>query len=149
MASARIQFLSPATGYIELTQDIIVPLSFGLGDIRDISKRAGAFSKSIVVPGTKQNKDILSHLYDLNIVTGAFDVNKIQKAIIIDEAGSIVFNNGIVQLIDVNKINNTFTNEEEISFTLLVKDTIGDFFTSMGNKELRDLNFSEFGHRFD
>jgi hypothetical protein len=155
MASARIQFLSPATGYIELTEDIIVPLSFGLGDIRDISKRAGAFSKSIVVPGTKQNKDILSHLYDLNIVTGVFDVNKIQKAIIIDEAGSIVFNNGIVQLIDVNKVNNTFTNEEEISFTLLVKDTTGDFFTSMGNKELRKtkefpgLDFSEFGHRFD
>jgi hypothetical protein len=149
MASAKLQFLSPATGYIELTEDIIVPLSFGLGDIRDISKRAGAFSKSIVVPGTKQNKELLSHLYDLNIVTGAFNVNKIQKAIILDAYGSIVFNNGIVQLIDVNKVNNTFTNEEEISFTLLVKDTTGDFFTSMGNKELKDLNFSEFGHRFD
>ena len=156
MATARIQFLSPATGYIELSQDIVVPLSFGLGDIRDISKRAGAFSKSIVIPGTKQNKDILSHLYDLNIVTGTFDVNKLQKCIILDEAGSILFNNGIVQLIDVNKSNSTFTNEEEISFTLLVKDTTGDFFTSMGNKELKKLkqddgglDFSEFNHRFD
>jgi hypothetical protein len=149
MGSARIQFLSPATGYIELTQDIVVPLSFGVADIRDIGKRSGAFSKSVVVPGTKQNKETLSHLYDLNIVTGVFNVNKLQKAIIIDEFGSILFNNGIVQLIDVNKVNNTFTNEEEISFTLLIKDTTGDFITSMSDKKLSDLDFSEFTHLFN
>ena len=139
--TARIQLTGDNSGYLELAQELSLPLNFGLGDIRDISQKTGAFSKSIVIPGTKNNKELLNHYYNVNVEAGTFDINKLQKCIVIGEDGSVLFDNGILQLTEINRDDKSFTQYDNLSFTLLVKDTAGDFFTAMSNKELTDLYF--------
>ena len=46
------------------------PLTKTVSDIRDISKRGGSFSKTVVFPGTKDNNLIFGQLYDINISSG-------------------------------------------------------------------------------
>jgi hypothetical protein len=55
-------------GYLDVTEDVIVPITYSIGDIRDISKKNGAFSKSIKIKGTKVNNILFNNYYDVNIV---------------------------------------------------------------------------------
>lgn len=146
---ARIQFIDNNLGYLELKEEFSIPLNFSIGDIRDISKRKSSFSKTIKAPGTDNNNNLLNHYYDVNVAAGTFDINKIQKCNIIGDTGEILFENGVIQLLRINMIQNTFTERDEIEYELLVKDTSGDFFTQMGNKKLEDLSFGDWNHRYD
>ena len=62
------------TGVLEVRQDVAFPLNFSVADIRDISKRSGTFSKTIVLAGTDNNNQLLNHYYDVNIEAGTFNV---------------------------------------------------------------------------
>jgi hypothetical protein len=48
----RIQL---STGYLDVKDGTAFPLNFSIGDIRDISKRTGSFSKTITLVGNSNN----------------------------------------------------------------------------------------------
>jgi hypothetical protein len=63
----RIQL---STGYLDVKDGTAFPLNFSIGDIRDISKRTGSFSKTITLVGNSNNNNLLNHYYDINIQAG-------------------------------------------------------------------------------
>jgi len=63
------------TGYLDVKDGTNLPINFGIGDIRDISKKTGTFSKTITLDGTKNNHELLNHYYDTNVIAGTFNVN--------------------------------------------------------------------------
>lgn len=133
-----IQLLDKNAGYVEVLQDTGVPLNFGVAEIRDITTRKGAFSKTITLAGTKNNAKMLNHYYDLNVTSGVFDINKKQR-VSITQNGVIVLSEGYMQLISVNKRQNTMTEDDIVSYTVEIKDAVADFFTTINGKELTDL----------
>jgi hypothetical protein len=138
----RIQLES---GYLDVAEDTAFPLNFGVADVRDVSARSGAFSKTITLSGTKNNHDLLNHYYDVNIVAGTFNINTLTKCIVIQN-GLPVMENATLQLISVNKSQKTDAYEHEVSYSVLVKDSQADFFTKLDNKELTDIDFSDLNH---
>ena len=40
-------------GYLDIDENVSVPLNFSVAEIQDISKRQGGYSKTIKLPGTK------------------------------------------------------------------------------------------------
>jgi hypothetical protein len=48
-----------ATGYLDVKEGTAFPLTFQVGDIRDISKRKGSFSKTITLVGINNKNDQL------------------------------------------------------------------------------------------
>ena len=138
----RIQL---STGYLDVAEDTAFPLNFGVADVRDVSKRSGAFSKTITLAGTKNNHDLLNHYYDVNVVAGTFDINAVTKCIVIQN-GLPVMEDATLQLISVNKEQSTDAYEQKITYSVLVKDSQADFFTKLDNKELTDIDFSDFNH---
>jgi hypothetical protein len=64
-------------GILDVRPDVNVPLTFSVGEIRDITKRTGTFSKTIVLPATDNNNRILNHYYDVNVEAGTFDLTKL------------------------------------------------------------------------
>ena len=62
-------------GYLDISQDVPVPLNFSVAEIQDISKRQGGFSKTIELPGTANNNNLFSNLFDVNITDTTFDPN--------------------------------------------------------------------------
>ncbi len=141
----RIQLES---GYLDVAEDTAFPLNFGVADVRDVSARSGAFSKTITLSGTKNNHDLLNHYYDVNIVAGTFNINTLTKCIVIQN-GLPVMENATLQLISVNKSQKTDAYEHEVSYSVLVKDSQADFFTKLDNKELTDIDFSDLNHVLD
>lgn len=139
MYNVQIQLES---GYLDIKEGTAFPLNFGVADIRDVSKRSGAFSKSIVLSGTKNNHELLGHYYDVNIQVGTFNINTLTKCSVIQN-GIPILENATLQLISVNKKQNTSNFEASIEYEVLIKDDASDFFVKLDNSELTDLDFSD------
>lgn len=139
----QIRFIESNSGYIDLYDNIDAPFTFNVAEIRDISKRTGAFSKTITVPGTINNNQMLNYYFDVNIQDSTFNVKKLQKCQIIQN-GIVILDNAYVQLTAVRKRQNVQTQEDFIEYDLYIKDSVGNFFTQLGAKELTDLSPSQF-----
>lgn len=137
----RIQLIGDLKGYLNIEKDSVFPLTFSIADIRDVSKKKGTFSKSIMLSGDKNNNTLLNNYFDVNIVSGTFDINKLQYCNVIQN-GIPILENALMQLISINKEQKNSNYEEQISYTVLIKDTTADFFSVINNKYLRDLDFT-------
>jgi len=132
-------------GVLDVRPDVNFPLTFSVGEIRDITKRTGTFSKTIVLPSTDNNNRILNHYYDVNIQAGTFDVTKLTYCQVLQN-DVIILEDAILQLVAVNKSQSTDAHEQVVNYEVLIKDTKAELFTSITNAELTDLDFSDLNH---
>ena len=141
----RIQL---ATGYLDVKEGTAFPLNFQVGDIRDISKRQGNYSKTITLTGSKNNNNLLNHYYDVNIVEGTFNINALTTGSVIQD-GIPIMEDVSIQLTSVKKAQMTDGYEEHVEYEVLIKDSKADFFTAIANKDLTDIDFSDLNHTYD
>jgi hypothetical protein len=134
----KIQLLDTNAGYLEVLDGTTFPVNFAVGDIRDLSKRTGTFTKSITLAGTKNNAKMLNHYYDLNVQSGTFDINKRQRCSVLQN-NVVIIQEAYLQLISVNKTQNNLTEDDKVTYTVQIKDAAGNFFTDITGKELTDL----------
>jgi hypothetical protein len=140
----RIQL---STGYLDVKEGTAFPLNFSIGDIRDLTKRTGTFSKTITLVGSKNNHNLLGHHYDVNIEEGTFNINTITKCTVLQNDVPIM-EDALLQLVNVRKSQMTDAHEQMVEYDVLVKDTQCEFYTAITNKELTDLDFSDLDHTF-
>lgn len=134
-------------GYLNVKDNSNFPITFKVSDIRDLSSRKGTFSKTITLVGDDNNNQLLGNLYDVNIQTGTFDINKLTRCTVLQDGLPIV-EDAYLQLIAVNKLQSTTQHEQHVEYNVIVKDSQSDFFTKLGSAELTDLDFSDFDHLF-
>ncbi len=137
-----------STGQLDVAENVSVPITFNIGDIRDLTSRKGTFSKSIVLEGTKNNHELLGHYYDVNIQAGTFNINTLTKCQVVQN-GVPILDDALLQLVSVNKVQNNNSYEDEVNYTVLIKDSRSEFFTAITNANLTDLDFSDLNHVFD
>ena len=136
-------------GYLDVRNEFPLPLTMGIGDIRDISKRTGSFSKTIKLSGSKNNNLLLNNYFDINTKSLNFDINKKQRCAIIQN-GIVILDNLYLRLINVFKTqSNSLLIDELVEYEVEVRDNVGDFFNEINTKELTDLNISEFNHIYE
>jgi len=136
------------TGVLDVRQDVAFPLNFSVGDIRDISKRSGTFSKTIVLAGTDNNNRLLNHYYDVNIEAGTFNISTLTKCQVVQN-NVVILENALLQLVNVNKQQLTDAHEQVINYEVVIKDTKAELFTTMNSAELDNLDFSDLDHYQD
>jgi hypothetical protein len=134
-------------GYLDVKEGTAFPLNFSVGDIRDLSKRNGTFSKTITLVGSKNNHNLLGHYYDVNIQEGTFNINTITKCTVLQNDVPIV-EDALLQLVNVRKSQLTDSYEQQVEYEVLVKDSQAEFYTAITNNELTDLDFSDMNHIF-
>jgi hypothetical protein len=141
----RIQL---STGYLDVKEGTSFPLNFSIGDIRDISKRTGNFSKTITLVGNSNNNNLLNHYYDVNIQAGTFNINTLTSCDVIQD-GIPVMTNATLQLINIKKSQLTSAYEQMVEYEVLIKEDRGTFFTDISNKYLNNIDFSDLDHFVD
>lgn len=146
----RIQLISPQEGYLDVKGGTVFPLNFSVAEIRDISQRNGKFSKTITLAGTHNNNALLNHYFNVNTVALTFDVNVLQRVNVIQNDVPIL-RNAYLQLLSVNRIADTqlVQGEQLVEYEVLIKDATANLFTSIADKELRDLSFSDLDHTYE
>ena len=133
------------SGVLDVRDDVNFPLTFSVGEIRDITKRTGTFSKTIVLPATDNNNQLLNHYYDVNIDAGTFDITQLTRCQVLQN-DVIILEDAILQLVAVNKYQTTDAYEQVANYEVLIKDTKAELFTAITNAELTDIDFSDLNH---
>ena len=135
------------TGVLDVSENLALPITFSVGDIRDLSSRKGTFSKTVTLAGTKNNNELLGHYYDVNIQAGTFNINTLTKCQVIQN-GVPILDEALLQLVSVNKLQTSTRYEDEVTYEVLIKDSRAEFFTAITNANLTDLDFSDLDHVF-
>jgi len=137
-----------STGVLDVAETLSLPITFNIGDIRDLTSRKGTFSKTVTLEGTKNNNELLGHYYDVNIQAGTFNINALTKCQVIQN-GVPILDEALLQLVSVNKVQLNNSYEDEVTYSVLIKDSRAEFFTAITNANLTDLDFSDLDHSFD
>lgn len=116
-----------------------ISLNYDIANIKDISGRNSAYSKTIKLPDDAHNREMLGYITNL-AVDSTVDANKIIKAWIMVD--TICVFEGVLQL---KKFDKNFKNGE-FDIEVVVYADNDTFFTLMGDKYLTDMDFSEYDH---
>lgn len=144
----KIQLVDTNQGFLDLKENTDIPINMAVADIKNITSRKGTFSKTIKLAGSKNNNILLNNYFDVNVIEGTFNINTLQKCIVLENNIPIV-ENAYLQLIAVNKIQSTNQHDALVEYDVVIKNNASDFFTKIGNGELTDLDFSGYDHTYN
>jgi hypothetical protein len=126
------------------TQELPVSTNMSIADIREPDKRQGAFSKTLVIPGSGEVKRVFEFIFQINSSLSSFNPNiKTPAKYYVNEV--LVFD-GSLQLL---KINNTFLNDyESTTFECSLIGENGNLFLDIAGLYLTDIDLSDLDHTF-
>ena len=136
---------------LDVMEGLDFSFNYSIADVRDPNKRSTNYSKTIKCPSTKNNDLLFGHIYDVNIsnpnnpsdvnIEVNFNPNKKAEARVIQDGVEVM--TGVVQLRSIT-INNGRYDYEVVFIGNLVT-----FFSEIGKKKLREIDFSDLDHTYD
>ena len=133
---------------LDLYDNVSIPINKSIIDIQNIAERKSDFSKTITLPGTSNNNNIFSNIFNLarsvqNDETYNFapDFNPSLKA------DAILYKNGIVQLQGYLQLTNiNVLDDYQIEYEVIIIGKTANLFQDLGDKKLNELDLSAFNH---
>lgn len=131
---------------IDLSEEFSILITKSIADIREPDKRSSDWTKTITIPGSKANNQIFGHIFEIEHTVLSdtqfntnYNPNKKADAVVL--ADGIIQMQGFIRLIsiDVNDSN-------DITYSCTIHGQTADLFTSISEKNLYELDFSEYNH---
>lgn len=119
---------------LDLYDTISLPITYSIADIRQPDQRQGTFTKTISLPGTKQNNHLFTHIFRVNKVTNVNDFNPSLKASCLILEDSVEIFKGSLRLNDIS-----YLEDGEIIYNCVAFGETTDLFFSLANKEIVEL----------
>lgn len=132
---------SPETISLDLTDDVSVPMTFSIDDIRFPEKRTTAFSKTIELPATHRNNEALARIYEISS-EATFNPNKQARAIL--KGDGITAFDGVLCLDDI-----ILKNYQPFKYQVSFLGNVKNIFSIWGNKKVSELDYSQYDHLYD
>lgn len=132
---------------VDIDQDAPFPLTFNISDIKDLTARKGNKSKTITLPGTKNNTALMLSVYTLsateNISGTDSDFVDFDPSI---KAECQYYQNGLLEFNGVAQLMSCKLMDGVWSFDItLVSDTI-DYISRLAKIKINELGWSEYNH---
>lgn len=145
MTTELIVKTSTTNASLDLLDDVPVSLNFAIADIKDPSKRNGAFSKTVKLPGSNTNNEFFEHVFDVNVSTNAFNPNVRTECWVLQD--SIEVFRGYLRLreINVELVNDT----QKVTYDVNLLGDTRDLFGAIGDNKLQDLTWSDLDHTYN
>lgn len=142
---ARFEIMVEVNGvksYIDTYKEEPISLTYNIADIMDIGARNSSFSKTIKIPETSNNRKLFGDISNLS-VDASFNPNKKSKAYIMVD--TVVVLEGYLQLRKayVDKDGN------KAEYEVVIYADNDNFFKTIGDNYLSDLDISELDHTWD
>jgi hypothetical protein len=132
---------------VDINQSIPFPLTFNISDIKDLSSRKGNKSKTITLPGTRINHQLMTNVFLLTAsekisttTSGIVNFDPSIKATCQYYENGLLQFNGIAQLMECKLMNGTWSFE-----ITMVSDTI-DYIAALKKIKVNELDFSAYDH---
>lgn len=120
---------------IELSESEPIALSYQVNDIAELADRQANYSNTFTVPDTNNNRIVLGFS---NSTQSNSNVPYRKCPCVYIQEGIYIFQNGVAII-----------EQFDGSFQITMYSGIFDFFSQMGEKTLKDIDWSEFDHLYD
>lgn len=135
---------------VDISQGISNLLTYAIDDLQNLDSKTTAFSKTIVLPGSSRNNDILGNIFDINNSNFTVDAspnygynfNAAKSAKCRIEVDGMQVIKGVFRLLEI------IIDGKLIEYECAVFGELGGFFTSLSNKKIEDLDFSTYNHTY-
>ena len=132
---------------VDIDQSIPFPLTFNISDIKDLSSRKGNKSKTITLPGTRVNHQLMTSVFLLTatekISTTTSGIVNFDPSI---KATCQYYNNGLLEFNGIAQLMECKLNNGTWSFEItMVSDTI-DYIAQLKKVKVNELDYSEYDH---
>lgn len=129
------------SGTIDMYDDIAIACTYSIADIRNPESRNANYSKTITIPGTKNNNKLFGQMFEIGI-SDTFNPNvKIPAEIMID---SVIVLTGYMQLLAITR-----NDKNKIEYSCAVIGKIGNIFQNLSDHKLEELDLSEYDHTYN
>ena len=136
---------------LDLFDNVPLPINKSIIDIQNIAERKSDFSKTITLPGTSNNNDIFSNIFNLarstkntNTYNFAPDFNPNLKADAILYKNGIAMIQGYLQLTNINVVD-----DNQIEYEIIIIGKFANLFQDLGEKKLNELDLSAYDHTWN
>jgi hypothetical protein len=136
---------------LDLYDNVPLPINKSIIDIQNIAERKSDFSKTITLPGTSNNNDIFSNIFNLarttentNTYNFAPDFNPNLKADAILYKNGIAMIQGYLQLTNINIVD-----DYQIEYEIIIIGKFANLFQDLGEKKLNELDLSAYDHTWN
>ena len=135
---------------VDLDSDVVIPLNYAIADIRNPEAKNSTFSKTISLPGTVNNNEIFSFLFNTSVAVNSsgtyqydlgFDPNLKSECVILYEGAEIF--KGYLELNKIVKID-----DYSVRYEVTCTGNLVNLFFSIGEKFLSDVDLSEYNHAY-
>ena len=130
---------------VDLSKAIPFPLTYQISDIKDLSARKGASSKTITLPGSRINSNIMVTVFALTtsdsdspVTVANFDPSR--------KASARYYQDGILQFEGICKLNECIKKNGVWTFNIVLFAEQIDVVGLLKNFKIRELGWSEYNH---
>lgn len=132
---------------VDLAERPTFPFSFSVVELTDLSKRSGASSKTITLPGTAVNQALFNSIFQLTTAQNP----SLQSAVILDfdpsvKATAQVYQNGLLQFNGIAQLLSCKLSGGFWSFEVSLVSEVIDYVAKMQEVKINELDFSEYDH---
>ena len=132
---------------VDLDRTVPFPLTYQIADIKDLSTRKGSSSKTIKLPGSQTNSEIMSTVFSLTTtdVAGSSVIANFDPS---QKATARYYQNGVLQFEGICKLNDCIKRNGVWSFNIVLFAEQIDVVGLLKNYKLKELGWSEYNHDF-
>ena len=135
---------------LDVTADFSHEITYAIDDIQNVDSKKTAFSKTIVLAGTKKNNQLLGNIFEFansNFTNDTapnvgYNFNAMKSASIRLEFNGLQIMKGVMRLLSIN------VNGAMIEYEIALFGELGGLSSQLGNNRLEDLDFSEWNHNW-
>lgn len=136
----RVRLEVKGVGDLDMYDDIPISLNYSIADISEPDKRQASFSKTITLPGTKNNNKIFGQLFEVDVYS-SFNPNL--------KTDVVLYVDGVENLRGILRISSITRLENKIDYNITIIGSIGNIFSAIGDNYLEDLDFSAYNHTYN
>lgn len=147
MNKIEIILNNPSNQYLDVG-DFDMSLNYSFNDIRDITKRNGSYSKTLIIPSTKNNNYVLGGLFDINSDFTLFNPSKKTDAKIL--VNSEIVMDGFIQLKKIKRISNVDVQGNQFFYEMVMFSNTINLYSDVDGKYISDLiSLDKYNHIYN
>ena len=139
-------------GYeLDINKGLSNQITYAIDDLKNVDSKSTAFTKTIILPGTANNNNLLGNIFEFNnsnftndaAANVGYNYNASKGAKCLLQADGMTLIKGVFKL---NKIIRT---GKSIEYECSLIGELGGFAFKLAAKKLQDLDFSAYNHTWD
>ena len=131
---------------LDIDKELVNRVTYAIDDLEKLDTKATSFTKTIVLPGTTNNNNLLGNIFEFNnsnftsdsLPNAKYNFNASKSAKCRIEVNGLQIIKGVFRLLEI------IYNGSQVEYECSVFGELGGFISKVGNLRLEDLDFSAY-----